>query len=70
MRSNSTVRVLEQDTRQTGMQVVFVTADTLTDAPEVQDTWETGSVLWAVSDGKWYGLTSDGEWVEQHAETL
>lgn len=64
-RSEYTIKVMSNDNAQSGKVEVFIKADTLLSAPTVQDNWETGSVLWAISEKKMYMLNSSGEWVEQ-----
>jgi hypothetical protein len=56
---------MSNDNAQSGKVEVFIKADTLLSAPTVQDNWETGSMLWAISEKKLYMLNSSGEWVEQ-----
>ena len=51
-------------------EIVEIRADSLTDVTPADQTWAVGSVAWTVKDsttenGKFYGLTSSGEWVEQ-----
>ena len=51
-------------------EIVEIRADSLTDVTPADQTWAVGSVAWIVKDsttetGKFYGLTSSGEWVEQ-----
>lgn len=64
-RSNSTIDIISKSDKSDGMCKVLVTTDTLLTAPPVQDNWEIGSLLWEVTTGVWYGLSSDGTWQEQ-----
>lgn len=64
-RSDYTINVMGYDNAQTDKVAVFIKANTLLSAPSVQDNWETGSMLWAISEKKLYMLNSYGEWVEQ-----
>ncbi len=64
-RSDYTIEVISRDVGMEGMIKVLVTADTLVSAPDVQDNWEIGSLLWEVTTGIWYGLSSNGTWEEQ-----
>ena len=51
-------------------EIVEIRADSLTDVTPPDSAWTVGSIAWIVKDsttetGKFYGLTSSGEWVEQ-----
>lgn len=49
--------------------VVELRADSLQDVTPPDESWAVGSIVWVVKDGttgKLCGLTSAGEWVEQH----
>lgn len=51
-------------------EIVEIRADSLADVTPPDSAWTVGSVAWIVKDsttetGKFYGLTSSGEWVEQ-----
>jgi hypothetical protein len=63
-RSDYIIHVISNDNSQSGKVEVFIKANTLLSAPTVQENWETGSMLWAISEKKMYMLNSAGEWVE------
>lgn len=50
--------------------IVEIRCDALADVSPPDPSWAIGSIAWVIKDeitekGKFYGLTSAGEWVEQ-----
>lgn len=47
--------------------LVEVRCDTISEITPADASWAVGSIAWDISDKKFYGLKSDGTWVEQEA---
>ena len=47
--------------------IVEIRCDAIADVTPPDNSWYLGSIVLDLSTGKFYGLTSSGEWVEQNA---
>lgn len=64
-RDKYTVEIAGYSDPPDGLRKVFITATNKSDVQTVDDSWQTGSILWDITAKKLYMLNDSGVWVEQ-----
>lgn len=64
-RSKYTVDICGYANEQTGRYTAFIRAVNKSDVHGIDDEWDTGSILWDITEKKLYMLNDLGVWVEQ-----
>lgn len=65
MRKDYTIRVISYSADSSGYNTVFLVVNSLQDAPEVDEKWETGSIMWDINGKALYMLDKQGNWIAQ-----
>lgn len=64
-RSDYVVDVMGYSGTDPDKKTVFIRANSINDVHGLQETWDTGSILWDISAKKLYMLDKSGSWIEQ-----